>query len=451
MRFKFLINKLQRYSRWAGSIGNSPDDSEELKGHKAIITISLYACILNLLYFSFEYNNIGRHNEALTLLLCAMYFSFTLITFSIHRNFKILRGFTFFGAFFYIIIYHTIMGGFIGSVIYINYAIPVISGIQILYEKRSHKIAWYFTYMITAIILYFLEPQIAEGMVPLNDRIILLTHINNFVLIASLVFLANNHYYNIIEVEKLKSDNLIRNILPETVVNELNIYGRSNPIMVPSATAIFIDFVGFTRITQEMTPQELISILNENFTKFDQIFKQHNVEKLKTIGDGYMAVGGLPIPNNTHPVDVGLAAIQVLLFIEESKKEKNRDWDIRIGIHTGPMIAGIIGESKFSYDVWGSSVNLSSRLESSSRPGWINVSQEFVDCTKDFFEFESRGIIEIKNREPVSMYFLTDIKEHLRLDNFQPNEKFFELYKQYDATPLPEYNLDAINNQHVED
>lgn len=436
MWFKNISNIVRHFFGRIGSIGNSPVDNEEMKSHKAIIVVSLYFCIANLLYFSYEYVNMGRETAALTLQICAVYFSLSLITFSFHRNFKILRGTTFFGAFLYIIIYHTVMGGFIGSVNYIMYAIPIMSGIQILYENKNHRYAWYLTYMITAIVLFLLEPYIAKDMVPLTDRIILLTHVNNFVLIGSLIFLSINHYANIIKAEKLKSDNLIRNILPEHVVNELNVHGKSSPIMIPQATAIFMDFVGFTRITQEMEAEELVGILNEHFTKFDQIFKKHKVEKLKTIGDGYMAVGGVPVQNKTHPLDAALSSMKVLRYMKEINKKEKRGWNLRVGIHTGPMIAGIIGETKFSYDVWGSSVNLCSRLETASKPERINVSQEFMEYTKDFFEFEARGHIEIKNREPVKMYFLTDIKEELRTDHLEPNEKFFELYRQFDAASI---------------
>ena len=142
-----------------------------------------------------------------------------------------------------------------------------------------------------------------------------------------------------------------------------------------------------------------------------------------------MAVGGLPITNNTHPFDVGLAAMEILLYMENWNTRNESAWNVRIGIHTGPMVAGIIGKTKFSYDVWGSSVNLSSRLESASTPGRINVSQEYMEITSDFFEFEPRGLVEIKNSKPAQMYFLKDIREPLRSGHFQPNESFHELYQ----------------------
>ena len=435
MWYKNIGDSIRRFAVWIGSIGNSPGDSPELKSHKTILTVAMYAAISNLLFFTVEYLNFGRDYAALTLFVFACMLIINLIFYRFHRNFIIFRDTVFVGYFIYLIVYHSVMGGFIGSVFYILYAIPVISGAQILYQKKSHRINWYFIYMITAVILYFLEPYISKGMVSLPHRIILLTLLNNFILIASLIFLSINYHTNIIKAEKLKSDELIHSILPAPVVSELNEHGKSNPIMIPRATAIFMDFVGFTRITQEMGPHELVAILNEHFTNFDQIFVKHKVEKLKTIGDGYMAVGGLPETNNSHPLDVALAAMKVLSYMEEKNKVNLIEWKLRVGIHTGPMVAGIIGETKFSYDVWGSSVNLCSRLETASKPGCINVSEEFMEFTKDFFEFEPRGFIEIKNREPVNMYFLMDIKKELRSGHFQPNELFYEKYEQYSSPP----------------
>ncbi len=444
MNSSIISSKFKNFLIAIGGIGISQDDNPEVRSHKIILTVAIYASILNLLVFSYAYSTMGRSGAALTLLVFAVYLTISLLAFRFHRKFKILRDSLFIGWYFYLIIYHVVMGGYIGSVLYINYVFAILSGVPMFYKRKVDRVVWYCVYIVTAIVLFVLEPVISKGMVPLPDDLILLTHVNNFVLIASMIFLSINYYTNIIQTEKLKSDTLIHNILPKSVVNELNTQGRSRPIMVPRATAIFMDFVGFTRITQTMGPEELVAILNEHFTSFDHIFQEHGVEKLKTIGDGYMAVGGLPIQNNTHPVDVALAAMKVVRYMQAKNSEHHMEWNIRIGIHTGPMVAGIIGETKFSYDVWGSTVNLCSRLETASKPGGINVSYEFMECTQAFFEFEPRGQIEVKNAGSVSMYFLTDIKEALRTDHFTPNSRFFELYEKYALHPDHKPVLETI-------
>jgi hypothetical protein len=340
------LTRLRRFLNRIGSIGYAAGDNEELKSHKAILTIGLYVSIINLLTFFPVYIKIGRTNAAITLVSLAFAFTVNLILFRIHRNFKIFRNSTFIGLYFYIIIYHCVMGGYIGSTGYINYGIAALNGILIFYKSHKLKNAWFVVYLTTAIALYFLDPIISKGSVPLPDSLNVIMFVNNFILISGMVMLSANYFLKIIQKEKLKSDLLIRNILPDAVVAELKEHGRSQPIMVPSATAIFMDFVNFTRITQKMEAQGLVSVLNEHFTKFDQIFLNHKVEKLKTIGDGYMAVGGLPASNYSHPLDVALAAMEILLYME-NKKDNNVDWDVRVGIHTGPMVAGIIGETKF--------------------------------------------------------------------------------------------------------
>jgi class 3 adenylate cyclase len=429
------IARFERFLNRIGSIGYAPGDNEELKSHKAILTIALYVSIINLLTFFPVYIKIDRINAAITLIALAFAFTVNLFLFRLRRNFNIFRNSTFIGLYFYIIIYHCVMGGYVGSTGYINYGIAALNGILIFYKSHKLKNAWFVIYLLTAIILYLLDPIISKGSVPLPNSLNVLMFVNNFILIAGMVMLSANYFLKIIQKEKLKSDLLIRNILPAAVVAELKENGRSRPIMVPWATAIFMDFVNFTSITQKMEPQELVSALNEHFTRFDQVFLNHKVEKLKTIGDGYMAVGGLPESNFSHPVDVALASMEILLYME-SKRNNNVDWDVRIGIHTGPMVAGIIGETKFSYDVWGSTVNLCARLESSSKPGSINVSQEYMELTGEFFDFEPRGLVEIKNSPPMKMHFLVDIKEPLRSGHFVPNKRFWQLYEVYAGTPL---------------
>lgn len=436
MGIKSIKNSFVKFLNYIGSIGVTNTDTPETRSHKIIITVALYVAIANLVYFAFVYWAMGRFAAAYTLLVCSIIHIISLILFRFHRNFKFIRDSTFIVMYFYIIFYHVTMGGYVKSVEYIMYGIPILNGTQIFYKDKRWKWFWYAAYMVMAIVLYFLEPIISQGVEPLPDSIVLLTKFNNFVLIASMVILSISYFIAIIRAEKQKSDVLIRNILPSSVVEELNDYGISKPIFIPQATVVFMDFSGFTQLTENLSPQEMVTVLNEHFVEFDKIFKSHNVEKLKTIGDGYMAVGGVPEENKTHPLDVALACLKILHYMQN--KSKDKDWKIRIGIHTGPMVAGIIGESKFSYDVWGHTINLCSRLESSGVTGSINVSEDFYQNTRDIFEFEERGFIEIKNGPPVKMYLLKDLKPQLRQSPFHPNKEFYDIHSNYSLKPLEE-------------
>lgn len=211
--------------------------------------------------------------------------------------------------------------------------------------------------------------------------------------------------------EKKKSDTLLLNILPEEIAEELKSNGKSEPQHFDQATVLFTDFKGFTSVAAQMSPQELVETLNECFSAFDGIIESHNMEKIKTIGDAYMCAGGVPVKNTTNPTDAVQAAIEMLQWVDKwnerrSAEGKNR-WEIRVGIHTGELVAGVIGSKKFAYDVWGDAVNVASRMESSSEPGKINVSAATHDYIKAQFNFEYRGEIEVKNRGAIGMYFLT--------------------------------------------
>jgi len=159
-----------------------------------------------------------------------------------------------------------------------------------------------------------------------------------------------------------------------------------------------------------MSPQELVQDLAYCFLHFDSIIESHGLEKLKTIGDGYMCAGGLPEVNQSHPTDIVKAALDIIQFMNEEKERRNMKnqsfWDIRIGIHTGPLIAGVIGDRKFSYDVWGDTVNTASRLESTAEIGRINISQATYDLVKEKFVCEPRGLLPAKNKNDLEMYFV---------------------------------------------
>jgi class 3 adenylate cyclase len=177
-----------------------------------------------------------------------------------------------------------------------------------------------------------------------------------------------------------------------------------------------MDFKGFKALAEKLSPKELVADIHQAFTEFDRIIAKYNIEKIKTIGDAYMAAGGLPIPNKTHHTDVVQAALEIRDFIAEGKRKKIEKglpyFEIRIGVHTGPVVAGIVGVKKFSYDIWGDTVNIASRMESSAEIGKINVSKSTFDLLKDDkqLNFEHRGKIKAKGKGEVDMYFVEKIK-----------------------------------------
>ncbi len=209
-----------------------------------------------------------------------------------------------------------------------------------------------------------------------------------------------------IQAERAKSDRLLLNILPAPISDRLK--KGEEPIVdsIAEATVLFADLVGFTRIAASLPPAALVARLNELFSAFDHAAIRLGLEKIKTIGDAYMVAGGVPLPLPDHPVRCAELALAMLDALEAFNLRHALDWQIRIGLHTGPLVAGIIGAHKFAYDVWGDTVNVASRLESHGRPGEIQVSQSTRDLLVRAFELEPRGEIDLKNRGCLSAHRL---------------------------------------------
>lgn len=231
----------------------------------------------------------------------------------------------------------------------------------------------------------------------------------------------NKRYENILqhrnkELDRLGHQNevLLANILPVSIAKELKQKGEVKPEIFKNATVMFTDFYHFTQIAEKMTAIELVHELDNYFKIFDRITSRHGVEKLKTIGDAYMCVTGIPVERTTHAIDMVKAAIEIRDEVERINIERHEfgkaPWPIRIGIHSGSVVAGIIGETKFAFDIWGDTVNTASRLESSGEPGKINISKGTYQLVKDEFICTHRGKVQAKNKGEIDMYFVEGTK-----------------------------------------
>ena len=213
-----------------------------------------------------------------------------------------------------------------------------------------------------------------------------------------------------IELEQQKSEKLLLNILPQETAQELKTTGSATPKLYKKVTVMFTDFSAFTQISESMSPEELINELNVCFRHFDEVIGKYGLEKIKTMGDGYLCAGGLPITNDTNPIDAIQAAIEMQAFMQQRISEKQKSnipyWNMRVGIHTGSVIAGVVGSQKFAYDIWGDTVNTASRMESGCETGKINISETTYLLVKNKFKCTYRGEIEIKHGNKLGMYFV---------------------------------------------
>jgi len=229
-------------------------------------------------------------------------------------------------------------------------------------------------------------------------------------------------------IEKEKTENLLANVLPRNTASEIMEKGKATKIKYNFVTVLFSDIQGFTKIAEEMNPEVLIDELDKFFFNFDSVVGSLGIEKIKTIGDAYMCAGGIPEKNRTNPVEVILAAIEMQVYMKKLKKASQlkgmKYWDIRIGIHTGTVVAGVVGHKKLSYDIWGDTVNTASRMESSGEAGKINISGTTYEFVKDFFICEHRGKMPVKYKGELDMYFVNGIVPELRNEEGRPNRKF---------------------------
>ena len=227
--------------------------------------------------------------------------------------------------------------------------------------------------------------------------------------------------------QKERAEELLSKILPEDTARQIQKKGKADRKSFKMVTVLFADIKGFTKIAENTPPEELLDELDTLFLKFDSSVEEMGIEKIKTIGDAYMCAGGIPMKNRTNPIDVILSGMKMLEYLQETNRISKTKWQIRIGVHTGPVIAGVIGTRKISYDIWGDTVNVASRMESMGKAGEINISESTYELVEKYFECVPRGMIPVKYKGNISMYFVKGLKPKYAADDEGkvPNDAFY--------------------------
>jgi class 3 adenylate cyclase len=209
-----------------------------------------------------------------------------------------------------------------------------------------------------------------------------------------------------LQIERTKSERLLLNVLPKAIAERLKAGQRTIVDSFIDSTVLFADIVGFTRISARQSPQRTVQLLNEIFSSFDRIAEQLELEKIKTIGDAYMMVSGVPVIRNDHAEVCAAAAFEILEAVRAFNRRHQLDWAIRVGMNSGPVVAGIIGTKKFAYDLWGDTVNIASRMESHGQPGHVQVSEVTKKLLEAKYDFQPMGVLDIKHSAPMPTYLL---------------------------------------------
>lgn len=404
MKNSFLTMTFNRLA----AIGAAPDDSEELKLQKSLLVICSFPFILAGIGWGIMYIAFGEKNAAIIPLSYSVFSIASIVYFRFTRKFRI---FSFSQLFLILVLPFALMlllGGFVGGSAVILWSLISPLG-AMLFSKQSKALKWLFAFIILVFISIIIQPWLRVQN-NLSTAHINLFFIINISAVGSLIFLMFYYFVGKKNFFKARSEALLLNILPAEIAEELKTTGMAEAKHFSEVTVMFTDFEGFTKISEKLTPSELVEEIHACFTAFDNIISKHNIEKIKTIGDSYMCAGGLPVANKTHAVDVVSAAIEIRGFMQEHLQERisagKEIFAIRIGIHTGPIVAGIVGIKKFAYDIWGDTVNIASRMESSGEAGKINISGSNCELVKDKFNCSYRGKIPAKNKGEIDMYFV---------------------------------------------
>jgi len=379
------------------------------------IWIVVAGTFYNLIYISLGYSSV-----ILSSVLSIVVTLINLAIFKLSGNFKVFGASQLIIILFFGLITHGILGGFVDSSGLALCAILPAIGALLFSSVRTARIL-FVLYCLGLIVLGLYEAQSLDVPYRMPRWLSLTFFVTNFIFISVIIYFIIESFHSrmiatqlSLEKEKEKSDSLLHNILPAEIIEELKETGHSKARLFNHVTVLFSDFVNFTSISEHLAPEELVSEIDFCFKAFDQIMERNGMEKIKTIGDAYLAVCGMPIENEFHARNTVRAGIEILDFIKQRKKEGGV-FDVRIGINTGSLVAGIVGVKKFAYDIWGDTVNTASRMEQNSGIGRINVSGCTYELIKNDFECTYRGKIEAKHKGMIDMYFVNGVLEKGKL------------------------------------
>src|SRR6185295_16220593 len=389
-------------------IGCNPDDSEELKLQKSLLVICSIPFMITGVIWGLIYLHFGEKTAAAIPLSYSIFSLISIIYFGFTRNF---RPFRFSQLLLILLLPFMLMlalGGFINGSAVILWSLISPLG-AMLFDKQPNARHWLLAFVCLVIIVGILQPSLRNEN-NFSPGLINLFFIFNFFGVGSIIFFMFYYFVGKKNFFQARSESLLLNILPKEISEELKAKGSADAKQFDAVTVMFTDFKNFTMISEKLSPAELVAEIDTCFKAFDNIISKHNIEKIKTIGDSYMCAGGLPVANNTHAIDVVSAAMEIIQFVDlfsrQRKKSGAEAFEIRIGIHSGPVVAGIVGFKKFAYDIWGDTVNIASRMESSGEAGKVNISGSTYELVKGKFNCRHRGKIHAKNKGEVDMYFV---------------------------------------------
>lgn len=420
--------RTEQFTERFGDIAADPGDGRTTRLRKSLLLGGVMVLIPLVLPWSLLYLYLGYPLAALMPGLYFLFSIFSVLYFLKTRNRDFLRISQYALVMMLPFSLTLILGGFHNSSVVIVWCVisPIAS---LVIDGWENARQWFSLYLILLIFAAGIEPILPQTE-PLPDAMIRFFYVLNIGTVTTAVFALIFLFiregwraYVLLHDEQDKSEELLLNVLPKEVAVVLKDNPRTVAEYYDSASVLFCDAVGFTPLSVESTPQEMLELLNEIFSYFDNLVARYGVEKISTIGDSYLVAAGVPIARADHALAIAGLALEMNDYIHNFPQRDGRPITFRVGISSGPLVAGVIGCTKFHYDIWGDTVNTASRMESQGVPGKIQISQATYELIKDAYECTRRGVIEVKGKGPMETWFLNGPKTAVEIANHHQGTK----------------------------
>jgi guanylate cyclase len=402
--WKWLTSAFER-------IGADPGDSPELQLKKGVLVAFAFLIGTLAILWGALYTALGEPLAGVIPWTYAVASLASLIVFAVTHRYHLFRVSQLVLILLLPFLLQLVLGGFVNASAVILWSLLAPLGAMLM-SGRSQAVRWFAAYVGLVVAVQLAQPFVEVGNT-LSNRIVLVFFVMNIVGVSSVTFVTLHYFVGqkdralaLLGLEQEKSERLLLNVLPKEIAALLKDDGHVIAQHYPAVSVLFADIVGFTPLSAELQPEEMVTLLNEVFSHFDSLVAKYQCEKIRTIGDNYMVACGLPIQRPDHAQAMARMALEMNGFVSSVESPGMHRLQFRLGINSGPVVAGVIGRAKFQYDIWGDTVNVASRMESHGVPGRIQITEATYGLIKDAFVCEPRGPIEVKGKGIVQTWFL---------------------------------------------
>jgi class 3 adenylate cyclase len=387
------------------AIGALPSDSDELRVRKAVLTLSSTLMASLACAWVITYAALGLWLPAVLPLIYQVASVVGIVVFARTRRYRLFRRSQLWLSLLLPFALQWSLGGFENSSAVCLWAITAPLG-ALMFLGARQATPWFAGFVALVVVSGILDPTLAAHAPDIPTGVVVTFFVLTIVGSATTAYVLLQYFVRSREAEQARSERLLLNVLPEPVAARLK---NEQGIIADSCTGVtvlFADIVGFTPLAERLAAKEVVAMLDRVFARWDELAARYGVEKIKTIGDAYMVAGGIPLPRDDHADAIAELALAMIDGLEAVAEENGIGLEVRIGIDTGPVVAGVIGRAKFIYDLWGDTVNTASRMESHATPGSIQVTERAYALLRARFDLRCRGTVDVKGKGPMTTYLL---------------------------------------------